>query len=186
MSPILGVTASSKLSIAPWEPQGAYDALSTVTVGTAVSTITFAGIPTGYKHLQVRGIVLSSSANNGVAARFNSDSGANYSLHGIEGNGTAAPTAYGVANTQNVNIGYTGDASYPGTFVCDILDYSNITKSKTIRAISGNDANATGTRYVTLLSGRYAPLTAINSITLTHGGAVNFNQHSQFTLYGVR
>ena len=39
----------------PWEPQGAYDALSTVTVPAGgVATITFAGIPNTYKHRQLR------------------------------------------------------------------------------------------------------------------------------------
>jgi hypothetical protein len=168
-------------------PYGAYDALSSVTLSSGTGTITFTGIPNEYKHLQLRGITLSSSPNNGVAMRFNSDSSANYSLHGLEGNGsTSAVSPYGSASGTTANAGYTGDATYPSTFICDIFDYSSNTKSKTIRAISGNDANATGARYTALLSARYGPLDAINSITITHGAAVNFNQYSQFALYGVK
>jgi len=72
----------------PWEPAGAYDALATVTVGsTAVSDITFTGIPTGYKHLQIRGILLSSSGQNNLSLRCNSDTAANYSSHQLQGDG---------------------------------------------------------------------------------------------------
>jgi hypothetical protein len=165
-------------------PFGAYDSLASVTVGTATATITFTGIPSGYRHLQLRGIALSSSSSNGVAMRFNGDSTANYSLKGLEGSGASA-TSYGSANGTTNNAGYTGDATYPGIFVCDILDYASTTKNKTVRAITGNDANG-AVRYASLLSGAYYSTNAINTITIFHGASVNFNTYSSFALYGVK
>lgn len=187
--PILGTIASGiSGNLTPaWSPQGGFDALASVTLSTATPTITFAGIPSGYKHLQLRGISLSSSASNGVAMRFNGDSGANYSLHGLEASGTTSTvTSYGSANGTTNNAGYTGDSTYPGIFVCDILDYSSATKNKTVRAITGNDANATRAGYISLLSGAYYSTTPISTITITHGAAVNFNTYSQISLYGVK
>ena len=190
MSPILTGVIASGISgnlTPPWSPEGAYDALATVTLSTATPSITFTGIPRGYKHLQLRGITLSSSANNGVALRFNGDSTANYSLHGLEGNGvTTTAQSYSSANATTIPAGYTGDATYPSAYVCDILDYASATKNKTIRSISGNDANATATRYIALLSGAWMSISPIETITITHGASVNYNQHSQFVLYGVK
>jgi hypothetical protein len=37
-------------------PFGAYDSLATVTLSADAASVTFAGIPSGYKHLQIRAI----------------------------------------------------------------------------------------------------------------------------------
>jgi hypothetical protein len=70
-------------------PFGAYDSLATVTLSAATSTITFAGIPSGYKHLQIR-YSLTAAAPADTTLKFNGDSGANYSSHLLRGGGTAA------------------------------------------------------------------------------------------------
>jgi hypothetical protein len=46
MTPILGIMAS-QISGHLWEPQGAYDALSTVTLSANASSVSFTGIPSG-------------------------------------------------------------------------------------------------------------------------------------------
>jgi hypothetical protein len=87
-------SAASNSFIPEVPVEGAYDSLATVSVPSGgVSNITFAGIPAGYKHLQLRMI----SRNTGAVAgtydnwlTFNSDSGSNYSFHLLQGNGTAA------------------------------------------------------------------------------------------------
>ena len=191
MSPILTGVIASGISghlTPPWSPEGAYDALATVTVpsgGTA--SIEFAGIPTGYKHLQLRGISLSASPNNAVGLRYNNDSSSNYIQHAVEGNGISGTVAAYSSGTTTLGVaGYTGDATYPSSFVCDILDYSSNTKNKVTRALSGNDANSTGARYIALISSLYNSTNPITSITVFHGASINFNEHSQFALYGVK
>ena len=89
--PILGIMASSFRSAAG--PQGAYDALATVTVPSGgVASIEFAGIPTGYKHLQLRLLTRTNRAdtNDFMTIRFNGDSGSNYAYHSLYGNGASA------------------------------------------------------------------------------------------------
>ena len=180
--PILGIMAS-QISGHLWEPQGAYDALATVTVGaTAVSSVTFAGIPNTYKHLQIRGILLTSGATN-PSFNFNSDTGSNYAWHHLWGSGTAANSNSGSSQTF-MYFNYNPSASYPSAFVMDILDYANTAKYKTSRTLAGSNTNG-GTDEVALWSGLWQNTTAINSITL-NGAGVNFTQYSQFTLYGVR
>jgi hypothetical protein len=176
MSPILGIMAS-QISGHLWEPQGAYDALATVTLSASTSSVTFAGIPSGYKHLQ----------HYDTQVRFNSDSGSSYPYHLLLGQGSAA-SAQGYSATTAL---WGGDAPAGGnlanTFgagVIDVLDYASVNKNKTLRSLSGFDANGSG--LVALASGVWLnSSTAINSITIS-GPSLNLVQYSQLALYGVK
>jgi hypothetical protein len=172
-------------------PYGAYDSLATVTLSAATSTITFAGIPSGYKHLQVRYMASSASgsANDQIILRFNGDaSSANYTTHQLQGNGSAA-SAYGYGTG-----GYAGaylDKALNGTGtnifgvgVTDLLDYANTNKYKTMRSLQGYDANGSG--FITLQSALWLNTGAITSITAVLNSASNFNIYSSFALYGVK
>jgi len=176
---------ASQISGHLWAPEGAYDSLATVTVPSGgVATVTFAGIPSGYKHLQLRGFINVSTGNN-PAIRFNSDSASNYSRHGIYGDGSSA-LAFGTTSTTFIGIAQAlglGTNKFGGAIV-DILDYSSVNKNKTVRIFTGFDANGVGG--VELDSGTwYNSGTAINTITLTSQTGV-FNEYSSFALYGVK
>jgi hypothetical protein len=187
--PILGIMAS-QISGKLWAPDGAFDALATVTVGaTAVSSIEFAGIPNTYKHLQIRYIGRNSATGATLATlrmRVNGYT-SNYPLHKISGNGATA-SAYGT--TAEVYIQDTmlmptnsATASIFGAGIIDILDYANTSKFKTVRSLTGTDLNGSG--QIALGSGLYQQTTGISSINLEANG-VNWVQYSQFTLYGVK
>jgi len=175
----------------PWSPDGAYDSLATVTVGTAVSSITFAGIPNTYKHLQIRlsARVTGSTTDSNIVAYFNADTTAgNYPQHVLYGEGSAASSGYS-PNDPNLAIGRTPGASSSanifGLGVADILDYTNTNKNKTVRALSGQDQNGSG--IVLLNSGLWRSTVAISTITLSaQSGNGNLAQYSQFALYGVK
>jgi hypothetical protein len=81
--------------------------------------------------------------------------------------------------------GASSTASIFGVAVCDILDYTNTNKYKTVRSLSGHDQNGSG--YVTLMSGSWRNTAAITSITiLRDSGGANLTQYSQFALYGIK
>ena len=104
--PILGIMAS-QISGHLWAPEGAYDALSTVTLSTTTASIEFAGIPTGYKHLQVRGFAQCNRATYGtddIKLRFNGDSGSNYSYHALRGTGANPVEATSGASQAQIMI----------------------------------------------------------------------------------
>jgi hypothetical protein len=174
----------------PWEPQGAYDALSTVTVPSGgVASITFAGIPQGYKHLQVR-VMTRSTASGGEdfsSLRLNGDSGSSYYWHFLFGNGASANASNpGASSTFIYPYAIPASGFLANSFgvqVIDILDYSSTSKNTTVRTVAGYDDNSTGGR-IALTSGAWFNASAVNSLTFTCGG--NFAQHSQFTLYGVK
>lgn len=166
----------------PWEPQGAYDALATVTVGTAVSSITFAGIPNTYKHLQIRAFCLNSGQDT-LYMSYNGDTtGANYRDHQVGGNGSGSGFAFSNAGTSSgAGIGLTSQTAGAGNII-DILDYT-ASKNKTARSLWGVDRNGAGS--VGLFSSLWMNTSAVNSITFSVG-TYPFQQYSQFTLYGVK
>lgn len=184
--PILGIMASA-MSANLWQPQGAYDALSTVTVPAGgVASVTFAGIPNTYKHLQLRMLARNTSTSNGYNARFNSDSGSNYARHYLIGTGSSAVAAAVTSTTSailNDAAISTSGTNVFGASVCDILDYGSTTKNKTIKTLGGFDNNGNGS--VGFLSGLYMSTSAISSI-LIFPDAGNFAEYSQFTLFGVK
>lgn len=186
--PILGIMASSRPA---FELVGSYDSLATVTLSASTASITFAGIPAGYKHLQIRGIARNTQSGTGaeaVKATFNSDTGSNYSRHRLYGNGTSAATAAN-SSTTFVAIGISAEggetAGIFDALVCDILDYANTTKYKTIRALYGQDSNATGYQEVGLYSGLWMNTAAITRIDLSNSLG-DFAQYSQLALYGIK
>jgi hypothetical protein len=192
MTPILGIIASSFRSAAG--PDGAYDALATVTVPSGgLATITFAAIPDTYKHLQIRAISRTTGTANGggdgdwIRIRFNSDSGNNYARHYIQGNGAntfAGATTSTSGGLLERSANGNSAANVFGALTVDILDYASTSKNKTVRNIGGIDNNGGGQMYFAS-SLWFATPTAINSILLIPENG-NFAQYSQFALYGVK
>jgi hypothetical protein len=192
--PILGIMASA-MSANLWQPEGAYDSLATITVGaTSVASITFTGIPSTYKHLQIRGIARGSRptyGNDNLNIQFNLDTGSNYSWHKLQGNGSAA-SAGGAANATRMTANALAGSGAPtNTFsahILDILDYADTNKNKTLRGLDGVDINGTVAGeggVIELHSGNWRNTAAITSITL-FAGDPNFVQYTTFALYGVK
>ena len=187
--PILGIMAS-QISGHLWAPEGAYDSLATVTVPSGgVASVTFAGIPTGYRHLQVRWIDRYASTGSYTWLRFNGDSGNNYSGHVLYGNGSSAGanSGYGASSSKIYLESGAQSTSTSNSFssgIMDILDYANTSKYKTSRILAGGDYNGSGG--MTLVSGLYMSTSAISSISFTIDDGTNFAQYSQFALYGIR
>ena len=197
MSPLLDSIGSVKgfgfgALLSTFQPTGSYDALASYTVPSGgISTITFDGLPTGgqYTHLQLRCFArgTQSAASTYLQIQFNGDTASNYyGGHWLTGNGSSATTgADGAANliyAERISADTT-TASIFGTNIIDLLDYSSISKFKTLRNLGGFDANGAG--QITFSSGLWRSTSAINSIKITPATA-NFAQHSQFALYGIR
>ena len=189
MSSSLGFFAS-QISGHLFTLTGSYDALATVTVPSGgASSITFSAIPqTGYKHLQVRGIYRYTVALDILSMQLNGDTAANYSSHKIIGDGSSVG-AGATASASKMDLGYMMNSSTNyGAMVTDILDYTNVNKAKTVRALSGTDLNGSG--YINLNSSAWYNNTssvypAINSIKI-YPDAGTFSQYSSFSLYGVK
>jgi hypothetical protein len=179
--PILGITASS---ISGSVIGGSYESISTTTVTTAVSSVTFSSIPATYTHLQIRGIINKSTVGD-VAMRmsFNSDTGTNYTYHFTDGNGTSVISGGTGSDLMDVFYPISTTASIFSGAIIDILDYANTNKYKNSRTLAGTAENGSG-RFG-LKSGLWMNTNAITSITLNPSSG-NFSQYSQFALYGIK
>ena len=188
MAPLLGIMAS-QISGHLFGPSGAYDSIATTTVGAGgASSVTFSSIPSGYTHLQVRYLSRSDSAGiNQTFFRVNSDTGGNYSSHILytDGGGSVGAGAY-TGDTYcraGLQAGPSTTSSVFGMGVIDILDYANTNKFKTMRTMSGIDANGSG--YVWYSSASWRSTSAITSLTFFSENG-NFIQNAQFALYGIK
>ena len=184
--------ASSGVSVTPVAPiTGSYDALAVYTVPSGgASSITFAGIPqSGYQHLQLRMFAKSvntlANDTNAINLKINNDTGNNYSLHYMYGNGSSV-TAASAGSNGSAFGGWVNSNNYSASNftanILDILDYTNTSKYKTVRVLTGNDGNGAG--YVFFTSGSWQSTSAINSLNLSLN--YDFAQYSQFALYGIR
>jgi len=189
VSPILGIYAS-QISGHLWAPSGAYDSIATTTVGAGgAASITFTSIPSTYTHLQIRfmGRSLYSAANDSILVRYNSDSGSNYVIHRLYGDGSSAGAQAFTSQTYTI----AGDmpaataslSQTQGVSIIDVLDYGNTNKNKTTRVLAGRDENGVG--YVWFNSSLWLNTAAITSITVLAGNG-SLAQYSQAALYGIK
>lgn len=169
---------------------GSYEAIGVATGTGSSNTITFTSIPSTYKHLQLRGIVKSTTAGSSfssVGLNFNGDTSSSYTRHILYGNG-ASPLVYGSAAGTTWYIGgndfpSAGYTSIVGAHVVDILDYASTNKNKTVRALTGCDVNGAGE--ILLSSTVYLKTNAITSIELVSASG-NFSTLTQYALYGIK
>jgi hypothetical protein len=185
MSPILGTLASQFSG----KPFSSFDSIATATIGSGgQNTIEFTSIPQTYTHLQLRGMSRTPDASN-LIIQFNADTSTNYSFHALYTNGTNTFYPQATINSTFANFAssnYSGAASnLLAPSICDIFDYTNTNKFKTIRTLTGNDTNQTAGQGVTLQSGNWRSTSAITSIKI-QGTSAPFSQYTTFALYGIK
>ena len=187
--PILGIMASAisgNLS--------SYESIATVSLTTGTAFAEFTSIPATYKHLQVRGIIMNAATGDNVAIRVGNgsvDTGSNYASHQLQGDGSSAPSAAAATSAAQMQLSGLCQATsiYPFAFVYDVLDYASTNKYKTIRGLSGQDGNGSGTATswrIQLTSGLWMnSASAINTLRIFLP-AGNMGNYSSFALYGIK
>ena len=172
-------------SVTPVTPT-AFDSIATFTGNNTSSTVTFSSIPSTYKSLQIRINSMDGGASGGFAINMtlNNDTGANYTLHRVQGNGSAASATGGTGNSSASTIANAGGgaASTPAPAIIDLIDYASTSKNKTIRSFSGFDRNSAG--LIRLYSSLWLSTAAVNRIDLT--GTNNFDTGTTIALYGIK
>ena len=158
-----------------------FESIATTSVGSGgTASISFTSIPQTYKHLQIRYSTLRSVANE-LALRFNGDTGANYSIHYLTGDGSAASAAGYAMNNSRTYVGNDGTSTQPLVGVIDVLDYTNTNKLKVQRTLSGVDKNGSGSIF--LFSGAWNNTSAVTQVDLFPGSGT---LTGSFALYGVK
>ena len=162
---------------------GDFELISRITLNSAQAIVTFGGIPQNYKHIQLKGQIMTSGATNPTWSVNSDSTSSRYRGHHFWGTG-ATSSSNAQAGYNGVYFGYNPSATYPSVFTMDWIDYAHTSKFKTFKGFAGSDTNG-GTVEVALWSGLYMSTDAINSITL-NGNSANFVSGSVFSLYGIR
>ena len=163
-----------------------YEPIATTTLGSDTANITFSSISSSYTDL-VLICNWSNGAGGGANMQFNGDTGTNYSITTLNGNGSSA----GSTRTTNqnyihlsYNIGVSTDSTTFAPIIVHINNYSNATTNKTsLSKLSGTYAsNGPG---VEAIVGLWRSTAAINSIKLFSTG-YNLKSGMSATLYGIK
>lgn len=184
--PVLGIVASS---ISGNLSSGAFESISTATLGSNSGVVNITSIPSTYKHLQLR-IVGRHVGSIGIADAivfFNGDENANYTkswTFTFDGNG---PYTSRGTSQNGFSMGYfanNGSSSVNGSYVLDIIDYANTNKFKTVQYLNGAEKTSGGTTVAMHGTASWLSTAAISSIRVTCGDSIAAG--STFALYGIK
>ena len=190
MSPVLGIIASSNQQGRGGDASAFYSIASIVVPSGGLSSVTFAGIPSIYRHLQLVAMTKTTVAGSDTWATSltvypNGDTtNTNYSRSYVYGNGFG--TTVGDSGNNSVLFGPIMSSGYANSFsiaVVDFLDYANTTKTKPIRTLAGSDASDTYS-WVGATTNQWKSLNAVTSLLVALGSG-SFAQNTTLSLYGV-
>lgn len=158
-----------------------YEPIATTTLGSTNSTIAFNSF-SGYTDIICVGNFGTSGTTN-VKMRLNGDSGSNYSLTYIDGNGTS-PVSGRTSNSSAIY--FTASSWYAATgfsnlLTFNLMSYSNTTTNKQILVRYGSAAQGTMAQ-----TGVWRNTAAVTSLELTTDPGQTFNIGSIFTIYGIK
>jgi hypothetical protein len=165
-------------------PTPTYTPLATVTLGSSASSVTFSSIPATYRDLVLvyAGRTTSTADGDALIARYNGDTGSNYSQVRMAGFGTTTFSGSFSGTVHEVGRLHTSisDNTNPSQGLVNLMDYSATDKHKTSVSRSGYAANL-----VDATAARWANTAAITTILLFPATTTNFAAGATFNLYGV-
>jgi hypothetical protein len=183
---ITSATSSASNSVTPLVPT-AFESIATYT-SPGSNSVTFSGISSTYRHLQIRSIARNTDDGNGGPNRFNLSINGNTSGASayMRGNGTAASTSS--SGSMFVHGAVMGDAVTANFFASSIVDFyeaNSTSKKKSIMYQTSTDFNTSGGE---VNHGRiyFDSTSAISSITVTANGGTNFKAGTIIALYGIK
>lgn len=177
----LGLFTSSALT--------SYESISTTTISSTTSDITFSSIPSTYKHLQFRIIMRSAKTVHnweGIRLRFNGAT-TNYAAHLVLFETGLTAGSYGYTSITSMPVGYLNTngstTSAFGAGIVEIPDYSSTTKNKMFLSQLGGVPNST---YGSAATGLYMSTSAISSVTFFTDSGSGFTANTSIALYGIK
>lgn len=160
-----------------------YSQIASQTLGSTATSITFSSIPQTYTNLVVvMAIIPAATVGYGPWFQFNGDTGSNYSITWLQGDGSSAASGRQTSQIKGYlswSIGLSGSSNA----ITHIQNYSNTTTFKTyIDRINETTGTYPGTGATV---GLWRSTSAINSIKISNDGG-GFSTGSTFSLYGIK
>lgn len=173
--------------------QSTYSLITSTSLPSDVSSVTFSSIPTTYQHLFVKTMIRTTRNVDGYADvdfYFNNDTGANYLSGSLTQAGGSITFAYTSTNTSvawllmsSVTSGTTNYLKYFGQGEVLIPNYSGTTKKMGYAKSNAVKSNAYQVRSINWGYQGTAPIT---SITFIDRNGANMVAGSQFFIYGIK
>lgn len=159
-----------------------FEPIATTTLGSAAASITFSSIPATYTDLQLVFTWLGSGGESySPDITFNNDTGSNYSITWVNGNGGSAGSSRESNFTRIESQNTRATTSIPSLYIANIFSYAGSTNKTTL--LQGiNDRNGAGV--VEYVVGLWRNTSAITRIDLT-ANVSNFAAGTVATLYGI-
>jgi hypothetical protein len=162
-----------------------YEPIATTTLGSAAATVTFSTISGAYTDLVLVTNLKTTTTSQEVTVKINNDTGSNYSLTNLRGDGsTAASLRRSSQTVGNISKEISPNTAFEFVSVSTFMNYSNATTYKTwlSRNNRASASNAPGTE---ALVGLWRSTSAITELVIGLTGG-NFDTGSTFTLYGIK
>ena len=169
-----------------------YQLISSNTLASSATSVTFSSIPATYTDLEIRCSTRSDQASNIdlVTLTFNGSSAGNYSNTSFIGNSSTVTSNRGSGQPYLRN-GYTsGNSTTANTFGSTTIYIPNYLSSnaKPVAnfSVGENNSAATAAAYVSVYASLWSLTSAITSITISPINGPNWLTGSSFYLYGVK
>lgn len=153
-----------------------YTPIASITLEAAAASVTFSSIPQTYTDLVIVSQMKLTTNTRAVIMRFNNDSGSNYSLTRVYGNGSTA-TSDRFTIQDGIDSAFVSTSNW-NIMRHNIQNYSNSTTYKTTLGRWDDSA-----AYTVLQCGLWRNTNAITSMSLTVTDT--FVAGSTFNLYGI-
>jgi hypothetical protein len=163
-----------------------YTLIASNTLGSSAASVTFSAIPSTYTDLVVR---LSLNNNSGSVDRFyliiNNDTGNNYSLTRLVGDGSVA-TSTRQSGVAFMYLGFNTVPSYTNIFGSSEIYIPNYATAAVhpVGSISVGERNASEA-FIVPTAGLYNSATAITQLEIK-SPIYSFTTGSSFYLYGIK
>lgn len=161
-----------------------YEKISSQTLTSQASSITFSSIPQTYTDIVVSASFIAvSGGSNSVSMRFNSDTGTNYNLIYVGADDGGSAVAGRSTNVTAVGNTYGNAQSgrFP-VFWSHIFQYANTSVNKNVL-----NRNGWGNVWTYFFMGQWRSTSAITTISFhPASGQTDFATGSEVTLYGIK
>ena len=156
-----------------------YNCIATTTLGSDQTDVTFSSISGSYTDLVLVCWVKTSSNDIGLRVQFNSDTGSNYSVTQVFGNGTIAGSN---RQSSQTSIRWANNLSTNGGIgIMNLQNYSNTTTYKSIVCRGGFASHGTMASV-----GLWRSTNAINTMKIFDEDSGSMASGSTFALYGIK
>lgn len=182
-------SSAASNSVTPANP-ASFESIATTVLGSTASSVTFSGIPSTYRHLEIRYVARTNGADNvsDVYFQVNGNTTSIYSNLTVGAvNGTTERLRQ--VNTANSSMGYIGGNSgtaYASSGIIRVPYYANSSYRKTYYfriGVAGSGSVNMGNWY-TFGGGLAATTSAVSSVTILTSGTLIAG--SRFDLYGIK